>query len=117
VRVRFPIPFVREFSIIVGSTLALIVLGLTIAAFNANAQEAPPSPDVSLLTLTCDDATQAALNEGLHVTQCRRYGVDTIEAYKAVVSVTVKTEQGKFIVTVHYYKSPWWISGLEVVRA
>ncbi len=84
---------------------------------SAIAQTPPPAPDVSLLTLTCDDASQAAAKEGLHVSQCRRYGVDTIEEWKATISVTVKTEQGKFIVTLHYYKSPWWASGIEVVRA
>jgi hypothetical protein len=94
---------------------AVFVLGL--GALQARAQDPLLPSDVSLLVLTCDIATQSAAKENVQVVWCRHYGIDVIEDWKAQVSVTVKTDVGKFIVTVPYYKSPWWANGIAVVRA
>jgi hypothetical protein len=104
--------WVKSIAILVA---AVFVFGL--GAMQARAQDPLLPPDVSLLVLTCDIATQAALKENVHVLWCRHYGQDYVSDWKAQISVTVKTDAGKFIVTVPYYKSPWWAGGIEVVRA
>ena len=95
--------------------VAVVVVSLGVG-YSARAQDPLPT-EVSLLVLTCDYATQAANKENVSVVWCRHYGLDTIEDWKAIISVTLKTDVGKFIVTVRYYKSPWWTNGIEVVRA
>lgn len=93
----------------------LFMLSAFAGAFSsAHAQQPIPAPDVSLLVLSCDFAQMRAQHDGIFVRNCRRYAPDVISEWHASIAIRLATDQGHFVVTTDYIKSPWWVSNWSV---
>jgi len=74
----------------------------------------PDLGETNLLLLACGYAIDKAVAEGLTVRYCRRHEPEQIDGYKALVSIKVKTDIGRFLVKVEFRKSLWWASSFGV---
>lgn len=91
--------------------VALLFFVLGVALANAPAQEPPLDLGADTpLKAACDHLVPIGIENGLQVKNCRRYGTDVIDGNTALVTVTIATDHGHFILETHLHKSLWSVS-------
>lgn len=99
---------------------AIVIASLLFTAYNGVAQEppqaAPDLGDTNILLLGCEYLRETADAQGLGFVNCRRHAPDQINAYRATVTVSVKTvvRKAPFYITLHFQKSLWTVQGFLV---
>ncbi len=98
----------------------MLFVMMAFAGVFSSARAQDPVPDLGqqdLLALACDFSIDRASLEHIPVHACRRAAPDQIDAYKATMTVKIFTVgYGNFLITISFYKSPWWVGSFSPTK-